>query len=251
MTSLDSVLSEASPDEWADKRNGQGRLTTAQVYEALRRKILDHTIPPATKVNIHHISQEFGVSPTPVREALRLLQGDNLLVATSNKGYATTEVLDLKGVRDLFEFRLLIEPWATGVSAENRLTNPSRMLKEELKRFDANADSIQHALIAHDSRFHTTILEATGNRTVVQAFEQSHCHLHLFRMYGQNWDWQATISEHEEIVEAIDRADSVGAEEAMTKHLHSAYLRFYNALTESSGEVADMPEKRPARVKVS
>lgn len=251
MTSLDSVLSEASPDEWADKRNGQGRLTTAQVYEALRRKILDHTIPPATKVNIHHISQEFGVSPTPVREALRLLQGDNLLVATSNKGYATTEVLDLKGVRDLFEFRLLIEPWATGVSAENRLTNPSRMLKEELKRFDANADSIQHALIAHDSRFHTTILEATGNQTVVQAFEQSHCHLHLFRMYGQNWDWQATISEHEEIVEAIDRADSVGAEEAMTKHLHSAYLRFYNALTESSGEVADMPEKRPARVKIS
>lgn len=251
MTSLEAMVSDKQPVSSVDKKNGPGRPTTAQVYEALRRKILDHTIPPATKVNIHHISQELGVSPTPVREALRLLQGDNLLVATSNKGYATTEVLDLKGVRDLFEFRLLIEPWASGVSAENRLTNPARMLKEELRRFDANADSLQHALISHDSRFHYTILGATGNRTVIQAFEQSHCHLHLFRMYGQNWDWRATITEHEEIVSAIEDADSVRAEEAMTKHLHSAYLRFYNALTNSSSTADDMPEKKPAKVKIS
>lgn len=252
MTSLDTLTLPDVADHSLDKKNGQGRLTTAQVYEALRRKILDHTIPPATKVNIHHISQEFGVSPTPVREALRLLQGDNLLVATSNKGYATTPVLDLQGVRDLFEFRLLLEPWATGVSAGNRLTNPARRLKEELSSFDAKADSIQHALIAHDSRFHKTILEATGNRTVVQAFEQSHCHLHLFRMYGQNWDWQATITEHEEIVTAIDAADSERAEKAMTNHLHSAYMRFYTALTEGSeSEDADLQTKRPAQVKIS
>lgn len=252
MTSLDTVSVADALDDAGDKRNGQGRLTTAQVYEALRRKILDHTIPPATKVNIHHISQEFGVSPTPVREALRLLQGDNLLVATSNKGYATTPVLDLQGVRDLFEFRLLLEPWATGVSAENRLTNPAHRLKEELSSFDADADSIQHALIAHDSRFHKTILEATGNKTVVQAFEQSHCHLHLFRMYGPIWDWRATIREHEEIVDAIDSADSEGAEAAMTRHLHSAYMRFYTALTEGTDpESADLPTKRPSQVKIS
>lgn len=87
---------------------------------------------------------------------------------------------------------------------------------------------------------------------MVQAFEQSHCHLHLFRMYGQNWDWQATITEHEEIVAAIDAADSQRAEEAMTKHLHQAYLRFYNALTEGTDDLeGDLPIKRPAKVKVS
>lgn len=226
-----STTRESAANPPGAKNDTSSRMTTAQVYEALRSKILDHTIPPATKVNIHHISQELGVSPTPVREALRLLQGDNLLVATSNKGYATTEVLDLSGVRDLFEFRLLLEPWAAQTAATNRLANPAGHLAAELKRFDPNAESLQHALIAHDNRFHMAILGSTGNQAVIQAFEQSHCHLHLFRMYGQNWDWRATIAEHELIVETIQSADSDAAEKAMRHHLQSAYRRFQTTLS--------------------
>ena len=224
----------------AQAANGSGRLTTAEVYEALRRKILDHTIPPATKVNIHHLSREFGVSPTPVREALRLLQGDNLLVATSNKGYATTEVLDLQGVRDLFEFRLLIEPWAARTAATNRLNNPAHVLDGELAHFDAAGDSLRHALIAHDSRFHRAILESTENQTVIQSFEQSHCHLHLFRMYGHSWDWRTTIKEHESIAEAIRAADPAKAEDMMRAHLQSAYMRFFNAMTNQQEDPAEL-----------
>jgi DNA-binding GntR family transcriptional regulator len=220
--------------------NSSGRLTTAEVYEALRRKILDHTIPPATKVNIHHLSREFGVSPTPVREALRLLQGDNLLVATSNKGYATTEILDLQGVRDLFEFRLLIEPWAARTAATNRLNNPARVLESELESFDAKADSLQHALISHDSRFHRAILESTENQTVIQSFDQSHCHLHLFRMYGQNWDWRTTIKEHETIALAIRDAEPAKAEDRMRAHLQSAYIRFHTAMTDQKETPAEL-----------
>jgi DNA-binding GntR family transcriptional regulator len=228
-----------------------GRLTTADVYEALRRKILEHTIPPATKVNIHHLSQEFGVSPTPVREALRLLQGDNLLVATSNKGYATTNILDLDGVRNLFEFRLLVEPWAARTAATNRLHNPARALESELQQFSAVGDSLQHALISHDSRFHRVILDATGNPTVVQAFDQSHCHLHLFRMYRQNWDWQSTIREHEAIVEAIRSADPERAEEQMRNHLNQAYLRFLNAMNNPITPPADLRAPKSPRLILS
>lgn len=230
--SLDAFQTEPSPVS--------GRLTTAEVYEALRRKILDHTIPPATKVNIHHLSREFGVSPTPVREALRLLQGDNLLVATSNKGYATTEVLDLQGVRDLFEFRLLIEPWAARTAATNRLNNPSQILDDELARFDAEGDSLRHALIAHDSRFHRAILASTENHTVIQSFEQSHCHLHLFRSIGHEWDYRTTIEEHESIAEAIRAAEPAQAEDKMRQHLQSAYMRFFNAMTDQNEDPAEL-----------
>jgi DNA-binding GntR family transcriptional regulator len=240
----------AVSSDQGEKLGGNGRLTTAQVYEALRRKILDHTIPPATKVNIHHISQEFGVSPTPVREALRLLQGDNLLVATSNKGYATTEVLDLDGVRDLFEFRLLLEPWAASIAASNRLANPAQILSDELESFDANADSIQHALISHDSRFHRAILESTNNQSVIKAFEQSHCHLHLFRMYGQSWDWQSTIREHEAIVKAVRSCDPTAAESAMRYHLHSAYQRFHGAMAKDTDVEPEMRAPSATRVSI-
>ena len=200
--------------------------SVSDVYDRLRRKILEHSIPPATKINIQQISEELGVSATPVREALRLLQGDNLLVATSNKGYATTEILNAQGVRDLFELRLLIEPWAARTAAANRLQNPGKNLVAEIKSFDSTSDSIQHAMIGHDSRFHRAILLSTENQTVIQAFEQSHCHLHLFRMFRDDWDWRTSINQHKEIAKAISNADPSAAEEAMRAHLNSAYLGF-------------------------
>ena len=220
--------------EKINSQNSNGRSSTSDVYELLRQKILEHSIPPATKVNILQLSKELGVSSTPVREALRLLQGDNLLVATSNKGYATTETLDRNGVRDLFELRLLIEPWAARIAASNRLQNPGLDLQEEIKSFNPKSSSIQHEMFGHDTRFHTAILASTENETVIQAFEQAHCHLHLFRMFRDDWDWKTSIAQHKAIARAIANGEPAAAEEAMREHLNSAYSRFISVMPKSA-----------------
>jgi DNA-binding GntR family transcriptional regulator len=209
------------------------KLSSSEVYELLRRRILEHTLPPATKINIQQLSKELGVSATPVREALRQLQGDNLLVGTSNKGYATTDVLDEKGVRALFEFRLLVEPWAARVAASDSLRNPSGELDREIKAFDPNFDSVRHAMIDHDSKFHLTILGSTENTIVIDAYRRSHCHLHLFRMFGDEWDWRSSLSQHRAIQDAIARCDPDGAEEAMRYHLHQAYRGFAESMPQA------------------
>jgi len=237
------IIGEPSVDDLGAE-NTPAKLSTQEVYATLRRKILEHEIPPATKVNIHHISKELGVSPTPVREALRLLQGDNLLIATSNKGYATTELLDEDQVRSLFEFRLLIEPWAARMAAVNSLRNPSHFLKQELDQLQVSPETTRHEVVAHDNRFHHAILHAAGNPNVVHAYEQSHCHLHLFRLYHMEPTWMATISEHQAIHEAIASLDPDAAEEAMRHHLHQAYIRFATRLTSDPngpGALADIP----------
>lgn len=228
-----SITLDNRTTEGAVPKNGGPKLSTQEVYRILRRKILDHEIAPATKVNIHHISKELGVSPTPVREALRLLQGDNLLVATSNKGYATTELLDDDQVRNLFEFRLLIEPWAARMAAANSLRNPAQFLKSELDEFPLHTDTTRPTVVAHDHRFHHAILAATGNHNVVYAYEQSHCHLHLFRLYHLDAAWQTTIAEHHAIAQAIENHDPDAAEAAMRDHLHKAYFRFPSRLTDN------------------
>lgn len=220
--------------EKINSQNSNGRSSTSDVYKLLRQKILEHSIAPATKVNILQLSKELGVSSTPVREALRLLQGDNLLVATSNKGYATTETLDRNGVRDLFELRLLIEPWAARIAASNRLQNPGLDLQEEIKSFNPKSSSIQHEMFGHDTRFHTAILASTENETVIQAFEQAHCHLHLFRMFRDDWDWKTSIAQHKAIARAIANGDPAAAEEAMREHLNSAYSRFISVMPKSA-----------------
>jgi len=210
------------------------KLSSAEVYEVLRRRILEHSLPPATKVNIQQISKELGVSATPVREALRQLQGDNLLVGASHKGYATTDVLDEQGVRALFEFRLLVEPWAARVAATDSLRNPSGELDREIAAFDPNFDSVRHAMIDHDSKFHLAILRSTENSIVIDAYRRSHCHLHLFRMFGDDWDWRSSLAQHREIHDAIARCDPSGAEEAMRHHLHQAYRGFVESMPDAN-----------------
>lgn len=102
--------------------------STLDVHSALRAKILDLHLPPDGKVNIGALIREFGVSQTPVREALSQLEGDNLIVKIPGRGYRTTPLLGTTELCELFEFRLLVEPWAARASAINRLSNPGHEL---------------------------------------------------------------------------------------------------------------------------
>lgn len=172
-----------------------------------------------------------------MREALRQLQGDNLVVAASNKGYTTTADLDAAGVRDLFEFRLLVEPWAARAAAVNRLSNPGKALLEEVEKFSSLSRFKKHKMIEHDQIFHRTILQATQNETVLQAYVQSHCHLHLFRMMENDWDWKTSVNQHRLIAEAILSADPKKAEDQMRNHLQSAYQGFTDSIPATGGKL--------------
>jgi DNA-binding GntR family transcriptional regulator len=210
--------------------NTKPKPSSEEVYELLRWKILDHEIPPATKLNILQITQELKVSQTPVREALRQLQGDNLVVATANKGYSTTPDLNATGVRDLFEFRLLLEPWAARAAASNRLGNPANALLAEVESFSKTTKYKKRLMIEHDQRFHRAIMLATDNQVLIQAYAQSHCHLHLFRMMDSDWDWKKSLDEHRKIAQAILQEDALAAEDEMKNHLQLSYQSFLKSV---------------------
>lgn len=220
-----------------------GRMRT-DVYGFVRARILDLRIPPDSKVNIDALARELGVSQTPVREALHQLEGDNLILKTPGKGYRTTPLLGFDQLRELFELRLLIEPWAARSAAVNRLSNPSRALAAELQDFIADSRTetgIRHLLVAHDMHFHDQILGAGHNEFAHQAIRATHCHLHLFRLYPADWSGEQTIQEHGAIVEAIRDCDPDAAENAMHDHLMGAYHRFAGAFAQE-----DDPGPRPA-----
>lgn len=214
------------------------RTTTAfDVYGALRTKILDLQIPPDEKVNIDALAREFGVSQTPIREALSQLEGDNLIIKTPGKGYRTTPLLGSTELLELFEFRLLVEPWAARAAAVNRLRNPSRALTASLTHFTDNAEaapSVRHLLVAHDTKFHDTILSAGSNEFALRAFRATHCHLHLFRLHPADYRGKQTVGEHRAIAEAVTACDPDAAEAAMHDHLIGAYHRFAEAFSDDA-----------------
>jgi len=225
-----------------------------ETYEMIKTMVFSHEIAPGQRVNIDALSLRLGVSQTPIREALARLESDGLIAKEPLKGYSATNLLTLKEFRDLFRFRLLIEPWAAEQAAKNIDSKGKAALKEEMQiakealKFDDNSKI--EALTEHDARFHALISELSGNESLHQAFERMHCHLHLFRLflanqrnlvsgeerpafvselfeqYYQSGSGQLAIKQHNEIFKAITSGDGKGAKQAMHDHIESSLKRF-------------------------
>jgi DNA-binding GntR family transcriptional regulator len=213
----------------------------------LRTSILKGDIAPGTRINIDAVARSLGVSQTPVREGLQRLEGDNLVVYTAGRGYSTTPLLELGELRSLFEFRLLVEPWAARSAAVDRLANPAAALERELSAFRGTMSGsldLRQDLVAHDTRFHDTILAAAGNPVVRHAFTQTHCHLHTFRLYPADVDGEITVAEHSAIREAIAACEPELAEEAMARHIRNSFARFAQAF-EGHPELPPLAENGP------
>jgi DNA-binding GntR family transcriptional regulator len=235
-----------------------------ETYELIKTMILAHEIAPGVKINIDSLGLKLGVSHTPIREALARLESSGLISKEALKGYMTTNLLTIKEFNDLFQFRLLIEPWAAEQAARNIDAAGKAALNAELTSIKTalkfnDTDQIR-SLTDHDANFHTIVAKMSGNSSVANAFEQTHCHLHLFRLYLARKDYlldhdpkdkfvevlfkhyyqtgsgRSAIKEHQEIARLIIKKDGKGARAAMRRHIESSLDRFWPAEKELNQE---------------
>ena len=89
-----------------------------EVYRRIRADIMSLKLPPETRVSVDNLARELGVSQTPIREALSMLEANGLVSKRHFAGYATSPRMDRAQLDELFEFRLLIEPHAARKAAE-------------------------------------------------------------------------------------------------------------------------------------
>ncbi|MGN6407844.1 MAG: GntR family transcriptional regulator, partial [Curtobacterium sp.] len=188
----------------ADEAPANDRVVRDEMHAALTRLILRAEIPPSSRVNIDALAARFEVSATPIREALARLESDGLVYKVHLRGYRTTGLLTRREVRDLWEFRLRIEPWAAARAAE--VITAAEV--EELQRWvaavrtapQAGAFASVKAFSDHDEQLHRRILAIAGNDVAVRAFDRMHCHLHAFRLTYDQQAGTETIDEHDAIV---------------------------------------------------
>lgn len=229
------------------------RMATSSVYERIKLKILRNEIAPATRINIDKLARELEVSPTPVREALKQLQGDNLVLQELGRGYSTTPLLNLNELRAMFEFRLLVEPWAAKVASQDRLRNPGHLLQRQLADLETFMQAapvrtdpdVRYELVEHDTLFHDAILGSIDNELLRTAYSQTHCHLHAFRLYPNDHTGARTIVEHHAVAKAIRDREPDAAEAAMREHLLAAYTRYAEGHTAPPG--IHLPGVHPER----
>ncbi|MEK0098335.1 GntR family transcriptional regulator [Streptomyces sp. A475] len=208
----------------------QQDVPTGRVYEAIKAMVMDHGIAPGARVGIEALARQLDVSATPVREALARLESEGLVVKRPNAGYRATDLLDPDALRDLFEMRLLLEPRAASLAAENATDADLQLLRDIVEKMRHHPDTgesyaVYHRFALLDQEFHDTLARAAGRPLLADAVTRLHAHLHLFRLTSAPGAAGTTIDEHEQILEALVRRNPERAAEAMAAHLRSSRVR--------------------------
>lgn len=223
--SRESAVRQAVSLPALPERHGLG----GDVYEILKRSIMDHVIEPGSRLSIDGLARELGVSQTPVREAMARLESDGLVNKVALRGYSTSPVITRAELEDLFGLRMLLEPWAASSAAQRLDERGAAALRVEMESLtmvpEGTDYEVYKVLAAHDARFHDLLLELAGNEAVRQAFERTHCHMHLFRAYYATGGGTEALREHRRVADAVLAGDPDEARQAMESHLTASLAR--------------------------
>jgi DNA-binding GntR family transcriptional regulator len=199
------------------------------VYSRIREDIMSLKIPPNTRISVDSMVRELGVSQTPIREALSMLEAHGLVTKQRYIGYCTAPTLNRKQFEDLFEIRLLIEPYAAGRAAE-RMSDKALIdlcgLALEMNPDQATRSRALYDQFAdQDAQFHEQIARGSGNDLIADSLSRLHIHLHIFRLRFHREVTNEAFAEHTQITRALQQRDPAQAEAAMRAHIEKSYQR--------------------------
>lgn len=191
-----------------------------RAYDSLRRRIVEAELAPGQRLVERDLAAELEVSRIPLREALRLLEADGLVVLVPHRG-ALVAPFTPADVRDLFDVRESLESLAARLAAERTdRAGLARLAGRLTVARAATRDGDRDAIAAANAGFHSDIVELADNPLLTATMRPLEARTHwLFRLTAQR-DPAQQCAEHEELYEAIAARD--GDRAASLAHDHVA-----------------------------
>lgn len=190
------------------------------LIEALRESILTGRYAPGTRLVQDDLAEAFGVSRIPLREALRRLEGEGLVVISPNRG-AVVRPLAPKDVVDLYDLRLALEPLAIRRAAARYadLRGSTKALRAHAER--AIAARALPAIFGLDRDFHAELAAAADNPHLVAALGGQWSQImRVMHAFFQVANYPAAVwDDHEAIADAVAHGDADAAVALLTTHL--------------------------------
>lgn len=199
------------------------RNASMTVTELVRKAIVEGRVAPGERLKEEELARELGISRTPVREALLILQAEGLVDAAPNRG-ATVRAHSAEDLEELYELRALLEGYAARRAARRIDDEAIRRLEESCDRFAALQGATVEEIVAENAHFHALVLEAAGS-TRLAGMVRSVVELPLvYRSYFSYSPEQTGISlhYHRQITAALARHDAERAELVMKEHVYEA-----------------------------
>lgn len=199
-----------------------------QVYQLLREAILSGKLEPGEQITEPSIADQLNVSRTPVREAIRMLELENLIINLPRRGAFVCGIKSKKEIDDIFQIRIILEGLASELAAE-------RIHPEQVKKLKHQSEQIAECLdqndlkrcIAIDTAFHQIIYEASENEYLQRFLDNLFDQITRFRMssLADEGRMNEALIEHQKLAAAIGENNSVLAREIAEKHIKNAWVR--------------------------
>lgn len=193
------------------------------VFHTLRKAIITGELPPGERLMETQLGEKLGVSRTPIREAIRKLELEGLVVMVPRKGAQVAQFTQ-KDIKDVLEVRASLEALAARLACERMDERSFLRLQLVITEYEyAAKEKDIETMINKDVEFHEIIFNATHNDKLVQMFGNLGEQVHRFRIaYLKNMEQSMAVHrEHTEILQALRDRDPERAAQLATTHIET------------------------------
>ena len=234
-----------------DLRGGDGlpmsQRSSEGVARLLRKAILDGRLQPGQPLRERALAEELGISRTPIREALFILQGEGLVGMTPNRG-ATVRTITATDIAEIYTLRSLLESHAAATAADRITRTDLERLEEAWTRLERiGRFGTAHEQAEADLQLHGTIVDAAGSQLLKTMIGQVHAFTVTYRSRYPYSPDQARLAneQHRTIIDALRDHDGPRAEELMREHVtwsRQIALRHFTATEDAPGPAPESAE---------
>lgn len=191
------------------------------VFNTLRQAILRGELKPGERLMEVQLANKLGVSRTPIREAIRKLELEGLVLMIPRKGAEVADITE-KSLRDVLEVRRALEELAVRLACDKIREDEIEELKKAEKEFKETLECGDVTAFAEaDVKFHDIIYRTTDNERLIQLLYNLREQMYRYRVeYLKRADvHEMLLAEHERIIATIERRDKERATEAVCQHI--------------------------------
>lgn len=195
------------------------------VFNTLRQAILRGELKPGERLMEIQLANKLGVSRTPIREAIRKLELEGLVLMIPRRGAEVAEITE-KSLRDVLEVRKALEELSVELACDRITEEDIAELKKVAKEFEEalkGGDVTEYAEV--DVKFHDIIYYATGNQRLIQLLYNLGEQMYRYRVeyLKQKEMHEVLLKEHNQIIACIEKRDKKAAKEAITVHIDNQF----------------------------
>ena len=191
------------------------------VFNTLREAILKGELKPGERLMELQLASKLGVSRTPIREAIRMLEQEGLAVTIPRKGAEVAKMTE-KDMEDVLEIREALDELAAKIACNKITEEQLKRLNEIKEEFEDSTRTNEVKRIAEaDVSFHDVIYDATGNPKLVNMLNNLREQIYRYRVeyLKDEKNYPILIKEHEDIMKALSARDKEEVVKAMHVHI--------------------------------